>query len=139
MTYLWLKALHIIFMVTWFAGLFYLPRIFVYQTERDEAPQETLAIMARKLTIMMHIGGVLAIGFGVALLMVVPGLMRMGWMHAKLTLVLILVAYHLYSTWLGKRLIRGERPYSGRFLRWYNEVPAVVLIGAILLAVLKPF
>ena len=88
---LWLKAFHVIFMVTWFAGLFYLPRLFVYHAAaEDDATRNTLKVMERKLLVMMHIGGTLTLLFGVLLILNWPGFLSMGWMHAKLALVLVL-------------------------------------------------
>ena len=98
---LWVKALHVIFMVTWFAGLFYLPRIFVYHSQAElanKAQIDTFKVMERKLLIMTHIGGVLTIIFGSWLLFAwLPGLATLAWMQVKLLLVLILILYHLLS------------------------------------------
>ena len=97
---LWFKAFHVVFMVTWFAGLFYLPRIFVYHAStEDEATRETFKVMERKLMIMTHIGGALTWAFGLALIATYPGFLQMGWMHAKLALVLALTGYHFWCFW----------------------------------------
>lgn len=136
---LWLKALHIIFMVTWFAGLFYLPRLFVYHAQSaDRVSLERFKIMERKLFFgIMTPGAVLTILFGTWLWLGYG--FGGGWLMAKLVLVAILIVYHLYC---GKLLLdfRHERNRHGHvFYRWLNEFPVLVLIAAVLLVVLKPF
>ncbi len=139
---LWLKALHIIFVITWFAGLFYLPRLFVYHAAlggSDPAGAERFKIMERRLFTMMTVGAVLAILFGGATLGQVPGFMQMGWMHAKLTLVAGLIVYHV---WCYRLLIafRDDRNrHSERWYRGFNEVPTLFLFGIVILVVVKPF
>ncbi|WP_025871291.1 protoporphyrinogen oxidase HemJ [Methylobacillus glycogenes] len=136
---LWIKAWHIIFMVTWFAGLFYLPRLFVYhaQTE-DSTGSARFKIMERKLFFgIMTPGAVLTIVFGMWLWQGygISG----GWLHAKLTLVAILIAYHLYC---GKLLFdfKHDRNRHGHvFYRWLNEFPVLLLAGVVILVVVKPF
>jgi putative membrane protein len=136
---LWLKSFHIIFMVTWFAGLFYLPRLFVYHAmSEDKSVQDTLCIMQRKLMIMTHIGGALTWLFGLLLIVQVPAFLSMGWMHMKLTLVLALTAYHFYCLALVRSFAAGQNNRSHKWYRWFNEVPTVVLIAVVLLVVLKP-
>jgi protoporphyrinogen IX oxidase len=137
---LWVKSLHIVFMVTWFAGLFYLPRLFVYHSQaKDEISIERFKIMEHKLYVgIMTPGAVLTIVFGLWLWLGygISG----GWLYAKLALVAILVAHH---AWLGKLMLdfRNDRNRHGdAFYRWINEIPALpVLIGAVLLVVFKPF
>ena len=137
---LWVKSLHIVFMVTWFAGLFYLPRLFVYHSLATDALSiERFKLMERKLYYgIMTPGALLTIGFGVWLWLGygITG----GWLLAKLVLVAILVAHHL---WLGKLMedFRHDRNRHGDvYYRWLNEIPALpVLLGAVLLVVLKPF
>jgi putative membrane protein len=137
---LWIKSLHIVFMVTWFAGLFYLPRLFVYHELADDAPgRERFKLMERKLYVgIMTPGAVLTIVSGLWLWLGygITG----GWLYAKLALVAILIAHHV---WLGKLMLdlRNERNRHGdTFYRWINEIPALpVLVGAVLLVVLKPF
>lgn len=134
-----LKALHIIFMVTWFAGLFYLPRLFVYHAmAEDEVSKARFKVMERKLFWgIMTPGAVLTLASG-AWLWLGYGF-RGGWLHAKLLLVVLLVGYHL---WCG-RLVAGFR--DGRNLhghvwyRWFNEFPVLILFGVVFLVVLKPF
>ena len=135
---LWIKSLHIIFMVTWFAGLFYLPRLFVYHAMSDDLPSiERFKVMERKLYYgIMTPGAVLTVIFGMWLWLGygISG----GWLHAKLTLVLILVAYHFYC---GKLLtdFKLDRNRHGHiYYRWFNEVPVVILIAVVILVVVKP-
>ena len=136
---LWLKAFHIIFVVTWFAGLFYLPRLFVYHAmAEDDATINTLRTMERKLLGITHIGGALALFFGVLLVLDVPAWLSAGWMHLKLVLVAGLVAYHAWCAVLVRKFASGEVNRSHVWFRWFNEVPAVMLIGIVLLAILKP-
>ena len=133
------KSLHIIFMVTWFAGLFYLPRLFVYHAQAgDRVSSERFKVMERKLFWGITTpGGVLTIGFGLWLWL--GWFQGAGaWMHAKLALVAVLVAYH---AWCGKLMIDFRRERNTRshvWYRWFNEVPTVILIAAVLLAVFKP-
>ncbi len=137
---LWLKAFHIIFVVTWFAGLFYLPRLFVYHAmSDDETTRSTLVTMQCKLLGITHVGGVLAMLFGLWMVIEVPVWLNHGWMHAKLALVAGLIAYHAWCALLVQRFARGENTRSHIWYRWFNEVPAVLLIAIIGLVVLKPF
>jgi putative membrane protein len=136
---LWIKAFHIVFMVTWFAGLFYLPRLFVYHAmAEDAASRERFKIMERKLYYgIMAPGALLTVTFG-AWLWLGYGITG-AWLHAKLILVAALVAYHL---WCGKLLhdFRHDRSVHGHvWYRWFNEVPVVALIAIVVLAVVKPF
>lgn len=137
--YLWIKALHIVFVVTWFAGLFYLPRLFIYHTEsNDAAVRAQLKIMQRRLLGITHIGAAFAIVFGLWTLVLVPAYGHQAWLHAKLGLVAGLIAYHAYLVHLTNRLARDETPHSSRWLRVFNEIPALLLIAIVLLAVIKP-
>lgn len=140
MSYLVAKALHIIFMVTWFAGLLYLPRLFIYHTQSQDTPShERFIIMQKRLFSIMSIGAVLTIIFGIVLIAKNPSVMSGGWLHAKLALVGLLIAYHLWCLRISLQLAKGEKPYSSRWLRFFNEVPAIILIAVVLLAILKPF
>jgi putative membrane protein len=137
---LWLKAFHIIFVVTWFAGLFYLPRLFVYHADaQDSISIERFRIMERKLLIMMTIGAALAAVFGISLVLSSPAFMQMHWLHAKLTLVAVLIAYHIWCFQLVRAFRCGANRHTARWYRMFNEVPSVLLIGIVLLVVLKPF
>ena len=137
---LWIKSFHIIFMVAWFAGLFYLPRLFVYHTlAEDRISIERFKIMERKLYLgIMTPCMILTIGLGMWLWLGYG--FRGGWMHAKLALVLVLIAHHFY---LGKLIndFKHDRNKHGHvFYRWLNEIPALpVLIAIVILVVVKPF
>jgi putative membrane protein len=136
---LWIKALHVIFMVTWFAGLFYLPRLFVYHAmSTDEASLARFKVMERKLYFgIMAPGALLTVIFGLWLWLGYG--LSGGWLHAKLALVAVLIGYHLYC---GRLLadFRHDRNRHGHvFYRWLNEFPVVILIAAVILAVVKPF
>ncbi len=136
---LWVKALHIVFMVTWFAGLFYLPRLFVYHAQSsDEVSLVRFKVMERKLYYgIMAPGAVLTLAFG-AWLWLGWGFSG-GWLHAKLALVAILIGYHL---WCGKLLADFRHDRNRRshvWLRWFNEVPVVLLFLIVILVVAKPF
>ncbi|MDE2584993.1 MAG: CopD family protein [Betaproteobacteria bacterium] len=135
-----LKALHIIFVVSWFAGLFYLPRIFVNLAmvpADSPAEKERLLLMARKLYRFMTPLGVLALIFGTWLWLGYG--FHGGWLHAKLTLVLVLVAYHLYCGKLVGVFTRSGNIRGHLWYRWFNELPVLVLAAVVFLVVLKPF
>lgn len=137
---LWVKALHIVFMVTWFAGLFYLPRLFVYHaTAEDRISVERFKVMERKLYWgIMTPGAVLTLAFGTWLWL---GWFRdaSGWLHAKLALVIVLIAYHVWCGALLRAFAAERNRKSHVWLRWFNEVPVVILVATVLLVVLKPF
>ncbi len=139
---LWIKSLHIIFMVTWFAGLFYLPRLFVYHaTSNDEVSNERFKIMERKLFHgIMTPGAALTVLFGLWLVIAYGlGINSGGWFHAKMALVVLLIAYHV---WCGKLLkdFKNDRNRRGHvFYRWFNEFPVLVLVAAVILVVVRPF
>ena len=134
----WLKAFHVVFMVTWFAGLFYLPRLFVYHADADdETGIARFKVMERRLFALMTIGAVLTTVFGVAQLIVYPPFLSLAWMHIKLTLVAALVAYHVWCGVLVKRFAADANRHSSRWYRMFNEVPSIALIAIVLLAVLK--
>lgn len=136
---LWLKALHLVFMVTWFAGLFYLPRLFVYHAmSSDQISLDRFKIMERKLFFgIMTPGMLLTLVFGIALLLQ-GHYMDMMWIKIKLGLIAILVIYHLHC---GKLLLdfkHDRNTHSHIYYRWYNEFPVVILFAVIVLAVLRP-
>lgn len=137
---LWIKAFHIIFMVTWFAGLFYLPRLFIYHCDaKTEIEHQRFCTMERKLYALMTIGMVLTWVFGIWLLTLLPGYLQQGWMVAKLALV---VALSGYQGWLKvnlRKFAAGTNAHSARFWRWANEVPAIVLVAVVILVIVKPF
>lgn len=138
---LWVKAFHIVAVVTWFAGLFYLPRLFVYHAQaEDSTSRERFKIMERKLYRGIMTPSMLAaLALGVWLLYLNPIWLQMGWMHAKLTLVLILVGYHHMCLAYMKKFAQDRNTRSHVFYRWFNEVPVLFLVGIVILAVVKPF
>jgi putative membrane protein len=142
MLWIWIKALHIIFVISWFAGLFYLPRIFVNLAQETEVvATERLLGMARRLYRFMTILAIPAIVFGLWLFFVYgigkgPG---NGWMHGKLTLVILLIGYHHACGSLLKKFERGVNKRSHTWYRWFNEVPVLLLAAIVILVVVKPF
>jgi len=136
---LWLKAFHVTFVVTWFAGLFYLPRLFVYHAAAtDTTSRERFVVMERRLNGIMSLGGGLAILFGTSMLVAQPAYLTLGWLRLKLVLVLLLIGYHYYCRVLMRELAEGRNTRSQRWFRLFNEVPAVLLIAIVILAVVKP-
>ena len=141
---LWIKAFHIVFVVAWFAGLFYLPRLFIYhQMATTPAEHDRFVVMERRLLGITHIGGALAVVFGlwslIAWMNLSPEFMRQGWVHAKLSLVLLLIAYHVSLIVLARQFAEKRCTRSSRWLRIYNEVPALLLIAIVVLVVVRPF
>lgn len=134
------KALHLIFMVTWFAGLFYLPRLFIYHSQTTDAPSlARFQIMERRLFAIMTIGAILTLAFGAALLFVwLTPLLGHTWMQVKLVLMAGLLGYHGWCWQIMRAMRDTPALHSATWLRWFNEVPGVFLIAIILLAVLKP-
>lgn len=141
MIYLWLKAGHIIFVIFWMAGLFMLPRFFVYHQEADAGSAEAARWVDREkrlLKIILLPSLILVWVLGLALLgtaMVALG----GWFHAKLLLVLLLSGYHGYLSAYAKKLARGEQPIAGKTLRLLNEVPGVAAALIVILVIVRPF
>ncbi|MGJ7486228.1 CopD family protein [Variovorax sp. LT2P21] len=141
---LWIKSLHIVFIASWFAGLFYLPRIFVNLAmvpPGSEAERARLLLMARKLLRFTTFLAVPALVFGVWLWMGYgigrgPG---NGWMHAKLALVLVVIGYHHGCGVILRKLAAGTDRRSHRWYRWFNEVPVLLLLAIVVLVVVKPF
>jgi putative membrane protein len=137
---LWLKAFHVIAMVTWFAGLFYLPRLFVYHADAgDWISVERFRVMERRLFVLMSIGALLTIIFGLAMILLAPAYMKMGWLHLKLTLVLLLIVYHLACYKFVRDFAHDRKTKSARWFRMFNEVPSVLLIAIVILAIVKPW
>jgi protoporphyrinogen IX oxidase len=139
---LWVKSFHIMFVIFWFAGIFYLPRLFVYHSmATDEIGIERFKVMERKLYRgIMTPSAVVAIALG-AWLMIASwdAFARAGWMHAKLALVLLLIGYHAYCGSIIATFARDANRKTDRFFRWFNEAPILLLAGIVLLVVLKPF
>ena len=137
---LWLKALHIVFVVTWFAGLFYLPRLFVYHAGTTDSPGlERFVVMERRLFAIMTLGAMFALAFGLAMILIAPGYLGELWLQVKLLLVAGLVGYHLWCYRLMLALRSGRNVHSPRWYRWFNELPSLLLIAVVLLATVKPF
>jgi putative membrane protein len=142
---MWLKAFHIIGVVSWFAGLLYLPRLFVYHAQiqcgvvDDPAGNARFKIMERKLFMIMSIGAALAAGFGVAMLVVTDAYLLMRWMHLKLALVLVLIGYHGACLALLQQFAADRNGRSERWYRLFNEIPALLLVGIVILVTVKPF
>src|SRR3990167_8571842 len=136
---LWLKAFHLISIICWFAALFYLPRLFVYHAMSTDQPSiDRFKIMERKLYRGIGTPAMIAtLIFGVWMLMENPGLMKAGWIHAKLLLVFILMGYHHACGSLMRKFAADQNKRSHVFYRWFNEFPVVLLIGIVILAVVK--
>lgn len=139
---LWVKALHIISIVCWFAGIFYLPRLFVYHAACEDQPgRDRFKIMERKLyrgittpsMVATVIFGLWLVGYNV------QGYMSQGWLHAKLLLVALLIGYHFYCGHLVKVFREDNNTRSHVFYRWFNEIPVLVLVAVVILAIVKPF
>lgn len=145
MDYLHVKALHIIFMVTWFAGLFYIVRLFIYQTEAHAKPDPERSILAPQLALMakrLWLGitwpsAILTLIFGGWLLILQPAWLQQPFMHLKLTFVCLLYLYHFSCQYLYKKLQLGETKYSSNQLRIWNEVATVFLVAIVFLIVVK--
>jgi putative membrane protein len=145
---LWIKAFHIVFVASWFAGLFYLPRIFVnlaMVAPGSQAERDRLLLMARKLMRFSHMLVVLALGFGIWLWSLYGfafGMgdgQGMGWMHVKLLLVLLAVIYHGVCARMLRQFEAGSECHSHIWFRWFNEIPVLLLVGTVILVVVKPF
>ena len=136
---LWIKALHIISIISWMAAILYMPRLFVYHSMSEVAEsREQFKLMQRKLmngimtpamVASLVFGFWLWLGYG----------FRGGWLHAKLALVVLLIAFHFWCAATIRKLARDENPHGHVFYRWMNELPAVVMIGIVILVVVKPF
>jgi protoporphyrinogen IX oxidase len=145
MTYSWFKAFHIIGVVVWFAGLFYLVRLFIYHVEANEETEPAQSILKKQygimekrlLNIITTPGMIVTVVCAVGLLVTEPELLKQGWLHAKLAFVALLLGYHYYCTRLMKQLEAGTCRWSGQQLRGLNEAPTVMLVVIVLLAVFK--
>ena len=139
--YLWLKVAHLVFMVSWFAGLFYLPRLFVYHVDtHDDAGHQRFCIMEKRLYGLTSIAMIGTLVFGIWLwLKYWWGVPHTGWLHAKIALVVLLIGYqHMLKAHM-KRLAQGANKKSAKFFRVLNEVPAVMLVLIVILVIVKPF
>ncbi len=141
MNILWLTAFHVFFMVAWMAGIFYLPRLFVYHAEATEqVVKDTFNVMQRRLWWFVTPFAVLTFVFGVLIIKSYGSewLKASPWLHVKITLAMLFYAYHGYLYYLHMRFVKGINTKSPRFYRFLNEVPVLVLLAIIILAVVKP-
>ena len=140
MIYLWIKAFHIFAMVCWFAGIFYLPRLFVYHAmATDPGQRATFEVMESKLyRVIMTPTAILTIVLGACLLWLNPQLLQLAWLQIKLGLIVILVLYHLYCGRVIMLFKKNAIDRSHVYFRWFNEFPILILLPVVLLAVLKP-
>lgn len=139
---LWVKAFHLIAMVCWFAGIFYLPRLFVYHAACEDSPgRERFKIMERKLYRGITTPSMIAtVGLGLWLISYNPSFyLSQGWLHAKLTLIAILIGYHFYCGHLVKVFRDDRNTRSHVFYRWFNELPVLILLAVVILATVRPF
>jgi putative membrane protein len=145
---LWVKSFHIVFVASWFAGLFYLPRIFVNLAmvpQGSDAERARLLLMARKLMRFSHMLVVLALGFGLWIwgwygwAFGMGDGQGLGWMHVKLLLVLFAVVYHVVCAGMLRKFEAGSEGRSHVWFRWFNEIPVLLLVGTVILVVVKPF
>lgn len=141
--YPWVKALHIMAVISWMAGLLYLPRLFVYHTaEPMGSPTiDTFQIMERRLLrSIMNPAMIIAWLAGITMIVLNPGLLSSGgWMHAKLLLVVAMTVAHMYFARCRRLLADGKNPHSERFYRFVNEVPALLMVGIVILVIVRPF
>ena len=140
--YLWIKALHVIFVITWMAGLFYLPRLFVYHSGAEDLPsRERFKVMEAKLyRIIMRPSMVLATVFGLWVLALAwEAFAASGWLWLKLAGVVALLAYHHYCARLVRAFAEDQSPHSERCYRLFNEVPALLLVLIVVMVIVKPF
>ncbi|WNZ23976.1 protoporphyrinogen oxidase HemJ [Leptolyngbya sp. NK1-12] len=145
MTYLWFKAFHIVGIVAWFAGMFYLPRLFVYHAEANEQPEAVRSVLQQQYQIMekrlyriiMTPALVLTVAMAIGMVVVAPELLKETWLHVKLGLVLILIGYHHICARLMKEMAAGKFRFTGQQFRWFNEFPTVLFVIVVLLAVFK--
>ncbi|MFM7324704.1 MAG: protoporphyrinogen oxidase HemJ, partial [Nodosilinea sp.] len=141
----WLKSFHIIGVVVWFAGLFYLVRLFIYHVEAEAEPEPAQTILKRQYEVMERRlyniittpGLVVTVAMAIALLVTMPDYLKNGWMHIKLALVGVLLAYHIYCGRLMGQLQRGECQWSSQQLRALNEAPTLLLVVIVMLVVFK--
>lgn len=141
MSILWLKAIHIFFMVAWFAGIFYLPRLFVYHAEtKEQTVKDVFKVMERRLWFFVLPFAILTLVTGVAMMHQYGAawLANSTWLHPKITLVSVTYLYYGYLYVLMKRFANDENKRSPKFYRFLNEAPVLVLLGVIILAVVKP-
>jgi putative membrane protein len=145
MAYFWFKAFHLIGVVVWFAGLFYLVRLFVYHAEANQQPEPAQSILKSQYEIMEKRlyniittpGMLVTVAMAIGLIYTEPEVLKSGWMHIKLTFVALLLLYHFYCGWLMKKLEKGASHWTGQQFRALNEAPTILLVVIVLLAVFK--
>ncbi len=145
MAYFWLKAFHLVGIVCWFAGMFYLPRLFVYHAEANEQPEPARSILKaqyqvmekRLYSIIMTPAMLLTVAMAVGLLTIEPEVLKQPWLHVKLACVLLLLGYHHYCKRIMKKLAQDECQMTSQQFRWFNEFPTVFFVVVVLLAVFK--
>lgn len=145
MAYLWFKSFHIVAFVSWFAGLFYLPRLFVYHAESQAQPQavreilqQQYAIMEKRLySIIMTPAMVVTLAMAIGMISIAPDLLQETWLQVKMGLVFILIAYHFYCRRIMKQFAAGEIPFTSQQFRWMNEFPTFFLVVIVMLAIFK--
>ncbi len=143
--YEYIKALHLIFVITWFAGLFYIPRLFIYHIEASEKASPEKEILTKQLQLMAKRlwyiitwpSAILAISFAIWLLVLMPVWLQQPWMHIKLVFVVLLIIYHLKAHQIFKQLQRNEVRYSSKFMRIFNEGATLILFAVVFLVILK--
>lgn len=138
----WIEAFHIMSVITWFAGIFYLPRLFVYHAmSEDQISKDRFVIMERKLfNGIMTPSAIATVLLGTWLISTAPDFyLRQGWLHAKLMLVVLLIIYHISCWWFLVRFRENRNTHSHVFFRFYNEAPVLLLIAIVILVVVKPF
>lgn len=142
MGYLWIKAFHVIAVVAWYAGLFYIFRLFVYHVQQRDKPDvvATLVVMERRLMrAIMAPAMVVSIALGLWMTMLVPGFWRQPWLHLKLLAVVLLLGYHGFASRVRKRFAAGDYILTETQCRWWNEAPTVLLIVIVVAVIVKPF
>ena len=142
MLFLWLKAFHIIAVITWMAGIFYLPRLFVYHADAtDTVSSERFKVMERKLYRgIMNPSMMVTVALGIWMILLNPDFyMSQGWMHAKLTMAVLMIGYHIWCGRLLRRFRDDQNTHSHVFYRWFNEAPVFLLLGIVIMVVVRPF
>jgi putative membrane protein len=139
--YLWIKVLHILAIISWMAGMLYLPRLFVYHTEAPSGSKEarTFAVMERRLMRAIMLPALLVVWVSGITLVIRGGFLHEGWFHAKFALVIVMSALHGYFATVRKKLADGTNRHGPRFFRLVNEVPTLLMVAIVILVVLKPF
>jgi protoporphyrinogen IX oxidase len=145
MAYSWFKAFHIVGFVCWFAGLFYLPRLFVYHAEANDQPEPARSILQAQYTVMetrlykiiTTPAMFLTVAMAIGIISTEPEILKQTWLHIKIALVVFLIGYHHYCGRLIKKLAAQECQFTGQQFRWFNEVPTVFFVLVVMLAIFK--